>query len=72
MRLHALVAEAARRTPDALAVAAPEGELSYAELDALADRFAVAHGGRGVPAPGHPGGPRVVRRPCLGLGAAPA
>lgn len=36
--LETLVAEAAERTPDAPAVRAPDGELTYGELDALANR----------------------------------
>ncbi|MEV0495330.1 amino acid adenylation domain-containing protein [Streptomyces atratus] len=48
MKLHALVIEAAQRTPDALAVSAQDADLTYAELDRLADRFAVAMSGRGV------------------------
>jgi clorobiocin biosynthesis protein CloN4 len=48
VKLHALVTEAARRAPDALAVSAPDGDVTYLELDTLADRFAVALSGRGV------------------------
>jgi clorobiocin biosynthesis protein CloN4 len=40
MRLHHLLIESARRSPSALAVSGPEGHATYAELDALADRFA--------------------------------
>jgi amino acid adenylation domain-containing protein len=49
--LHELVARAARRSPGAPAVRAPDGELSYRELDELADRYAAALAARGV-APG--------------------
>lgn len=35
MRLYEPVVEAARRTPHALAVDAPDGRLDYAALDAL-------------------------------------
>jgi amino acid adenylation domain-containing protein len=38
--IHARFEAAARRRPDALAVAAPEGELTYAELERLSRRFA--------------------------------
>jgi len=48
MRLQDLVVEAARRTPGALAVASQEQDLTYRELDALADRFAAALRARGV------------------------
>ncbi|MEO6087957.1 MAG: amino acid adenylation domain-containing protein [Umezawaea sp.] len=48
MRLHALVSDAARRAPDALAVSAADGELTYGDLDALADRYAAALTARGV------------------------
>lgn len=48
MRLQDLVVNAARRAPDALAVASPERTLTYRELDAHADRFATALRARGV------------------------
>lgn len=46
--LHELVATAARRTPDALAVAAPPGRATYRELDAAANRAARALAAAGV------------------------
>ncbi len=49
--VHALVAAAAARTPQALAIVAPGGELRYGELDALANRYAHALIAAGV-APG--------------------
>lgn len=55
MRLEALVASAARTAPEAPAVRAPDGELTYRQLDALAERYAAALAGRGVAA-----GDRVV------------
>lgn len=48
MRLYEPVIEAARRTPHALAVDAPDGRLDYAALDALAGRYAAALTARGV------------------------
>lgn len=48
MMLHQLVAEAARRTPDAPAVHGPEGSLTYGDLDVLADRYGWALAARGV------------------------
>lgn len=48
MRLHDLVTTAARRDPGALAVHAPDGTLSYGELDRLADRYSAALGAHGV------------------------
>ncbi|MFF4761619.1 amino acid adenylation domain-containing protein [Streptomyces sp. NPDC001292] len=48
MRLHQLVADAALRTPDALAVHAADGCVTYRELDALADRYSAALTARGV------------------------
>ncbi|MFI6646384.1 AMP-binding protein [Streptomyces sp. NPDC050529] len=48
MRLHEPVADAARRTPHALAVDAPDGRLDYAALDELAGRYAAALTARGV------------------------
>lgn len=48
MRLHQLVADAARRTPTALAVHAVDGRLTYGELDALADRYSAALAALGV------------------------
>ncbi|MET7763958.1 amino acid adenylation domain-containing protein [Streptomyces sp. NPDC005393] len=48
MRLHQLVADAARRTPKALAVHAVDGRLTYGELDALADRYSAALAALGV------------------------
>ncbi|MBZ4016053.1 AMP-binding protein [Streptomyces purpurogeneiscleroticus] len=42
MKLHGLLTAAARRHPDALAAEGPDGRLSYAELDALAEHFADA------------------------------
>lgn len=53
MKLHALVIEAAQRSPDALAVSAQDVDLTYAELDRLAGRFALAMSSRGcAPATG--------------------
>jgi clorobiocin biosynthesis protein CloN4 len=49
--LHELVADSARRDPDALAVACGGDALTYAQLDADADRYAAALRARGV-APG--------------------
>ncbi|MCM2540693.1 non-ribosomal peptide synthetase [Burkholderia glumae] len=49
--VHALVAAAAARTPQALAIVAPGGNLCYGELDALANRYAHALIAAGV-APG--------------------
>ena len=46
--LETLVAGAAEQTPDALAVRAPDGELTYGELDALANRAAHALAELGV------------------------
>jgi amino acid adenylation domain-containing protein len=43
-----LVIRAAARRPDALAVRGPDGDLSYAELDARANQVARALGGAGV------------------------
>ncbi|MCZ7416216.1 MULTISPECIES: amino acid adenylation domain-containing protein [unclassified Streptomyces] len=48
MRLHELLTASARRHPRAVAVHGPEGPVSYAELDALADRYAAALTARGV------------------------
>ena len=48
MRLQDLVAGAARRAPDALAVASAERAMTYGELDAAADRFARALRARGA------------------------
>nr|APD71801.1 non-ribosomal peptide synthetase 12 [Streptomyces sp.] len=48
MLLHELVRDTARRTPDALAVCAPDGEASYGRLDVLADALAAALADRGV------------------------
>ncbi|MFI6338857.1 AMP-binding protein [Streptomyces sp. NPDC050535] len=48
MRLHQLVTAAARRTPQALAVHASDGRLTYGELDTLADRYSAALAARGV------------------------
>ncbi|MFO0605579.1 MAG: amino acid adenylation domain-containing protein [Polyangiales bacterium] len=47
-RLDALVSRAAARTPDALAVRAPDGVATYAALDRLADAYARALRGLGV------------------------
>ncbi|MFF2348533.1 amino acid adenylation domain-containing protein [Kitasatospora sp. NPDC058115] len=47
-RLHELVAASAARTPDAPAVAAADGTLSYAELDAAANRLAHLLAARGA------------------------
>ena len=46
--LHELFAEQARRTPGALAVDAPDGELTYHELDAAAGRLARRLGALGI------------------------
>ncbi|WP_225824021.1 amino acid adenylation domain-containing protein [Streptomyces naphthomycinicus] len=48
MSLYSLVAEAATRTPDALAVQDLAAGLSYGELDARADTYLAALRGRGV------------------------
>ena len=48
MILHQLVTHAARRDPDALAVACGEDALTYGQLDADADRYAAALRARGV------------------------
>lgn len=48
MILHELVTAAARRDPDALAVASGEDAVSYGQLDARADRYASALRARGV------------------------
>lgn len=48
MRLHALVADSARRAGDALAVSAPAGTCTYVELDRAADLLAADLRGRGV------------------------
>lgn len=47
-RLEELVAAAARRDPAALAVHAPDGRLTYGQLDRLAGRYAAALAARGV------------------------
>ncbi|MFJ9412544.1 amino acid adenylation domain-containing protein [Streptomyces sp. NPDC101227] len=46
--LHQLMAEAAARTPHALAVAGPCGAVTYAELDTRADALACVLAGHGV------------------------
>nr|AFP87519.1 proline adenyltransferase [Streptomyces sp. CNQ-418] len=48
MRLHQLVRDASRQAPAALAVAAPDGDLTYGELNTLAARYARALRDRGV------------------------
>ncbi|MGW5352052.1 amino acid adenylation domain-containing protein [Streptomyces sp. NPDC004031] len=48
MTLHQLVVDAAARRPGALAVAGPDGGLSYAELDAAADAMAARLARQGV------------------------
>ncbi|WP_217166217.1 amino acid adenylation domain-containing protein [Streptomyces sp. AC512_CC834] len=48
MRLHQLVIDSSRRTPDAPAVRSSQGVFSYRDLDALADRYAAALHRRGV------------------------
>ncbi|WP_254885347.1 amino acid adenylation domain-containing protein [Streptomyces sp. NA02950] len=55
MRLHQLVTDSARIAPRALAVAGPDGRLTYGQLDRLADRYASALRAHGVGA-----GDRVV------------
>ncbi|GAA2796495.1 amino acid adenylation domain-containing protein [Crossiella cryophila] len=55
MRLEQLLRAQARRTPDALALNAPDGPLTYRELDDLADRLVGALAGLGVR-----GGDRVL------------
>ncbi|MES4903985.1 MULTISPECIES: amino acid adenylation domain-containing protein [unclassified Streptomyces] len=46
--LHQLVVESARRTPDALAVAGPDGVLTYGRLSGWADRIALELAALGV------------------------
>ncbi|MQA24046.1 MAG: amino acid adenylation domain-containing protein [Micromonosporaceae bacterium] len=46
--LHQLIADQVRRTPDAVAVTAEDGELTYAELSERADRMACELRARGV------------------------
>ncbi|MEE1931077.1 amino acid adenylation domain-containing protein [Streptomyces sp. TRM 70351] len=46
--LHALLAASARSHPHRTAVHGPDGPVGYAELDALADRYAAALAARGV------------------------
>lgn len=48
MRLHQLLIDSASSHPDNLAVAAPDGDFSYAELNRLADRYAAALTARGL------------------------
>ncbi|MGO1050286.1 amino acid adenylation domain-containing protein [Crossiella sp. CA198] len=48
MRLEQLLRGQAHRTPDALAISAPDGQLTYRELDDLADRLAGALADLGV------------------------
>lgn len=48
MSLHRLVIDAARRTPDALAVSDVDTGLTYRELDARSNRYVIALRGRGV------------------------
>ncbi|MFF9351731.1 amino acid adenylation domain-containing protein [Streptomyces sp. NPDC014734] len=46
--LHQLVRDAARRTPDSTAVVGPDGEATYAQLDAWADEIALELADLGV------------------------
>lgn len=46
--VHGAISAAVRRTPDAVALSWADGALTYAELDAAADRLAAALAGRGV------------------------
>jgi amino acid adenylation domain-containing protein len=74
MRIDRLVAPFARRTPDRIAVDGAGGTLTYAELDALANRFARALLAAGV-RPGDRVGvhvPRSARAIAALLGAARA
>jgi amino acid adenylation domain-containing protein len=48
VRLHEFVTAAARRAPDSPAVDAPDGRLTYGELDALAARYIAALDASGV------------------------
>jgi L-proline---[L-prolyl-carrier protein] ligase len=48
VKLHELVREQARRSPGLLAVAGPDGQMTYGELDQEADALASALAGRGV------------------------
>jgi amino acid adenylation domain-containing protein len=48
VKLHELVREQARRSPELLAVAGPDGQMTYAELDREADALASALAGQGV------------------------
>ncbi|MGH3719498.1 MAG: amino acid adenylation domain-containing protein [Pseudonocardiaceae bacterium] len=48
MTLHRLVTDSAARAPGTLAVHGPDGELSYRELDRLADTYAAGLAARGV------------------------
>ncbi|MCW7537502.1 amino acid adenylation domain-containing protein [Aquabacterium sp. A7-Y] len=60
-RVEAWIAEQAQRTPDAVALVAPGGPLSYRELDARANRYAHLLGRRGI-------GPGALVGLCLGRG----
>ncbi len=48
MKLHELVREQARRSPERLAVSGPDGQMTYGELDSEADALACFLAGRGV------------------------
>jgi L-proline---[L-prolyl-carrier protein] ligase len=48
VKLHELVREQARRSPDLLAVTGPDGRMTYGELDQEADALAFTLAGRGV------------------------